>query len=114
MRCVVRTPESAHFDGEVTVAVLPATDGEIGILPKHAAMVCALGTGACRLTTDEGVLKFALSGGFSRVRDNVITVLTTRCETGSKISAEEAKKALEEAKGDDIPWARARLKAAGK
>jgi F-type H+-transporting ATPase subunit epsilon len=120
MRCVLRTPEAEHFNGDIRLAVLPATDGEIGILARHAAMVCALGTGACRLTTDKGVITFAMSGGFSRVHGDVVTVLTTRCEAGAEISEEEVRRSLEEARAADpgeekterLLWARARLAAA--
>lgn len=125
MRCILRTPEAELLDGEVVEAVLPATDGEIGILEGHASMILALGVGACRLKTSEETLTYALSGGFSRVHGNVVTVLTTKAEAGESIDRDEAAKALEEAKaaevtGDQareekrrgITWARARLDAA--
>lgn len=125
MRCVVRTPEGELFDGDVRMAVLPATDGEIGILSGHAAMVVALGVGACRLETEEGIRTYALEGGFSQVHQSVVTVLTTRAEDGATIDRAKAEKALAdlrtvEAKGpgarqeklEKILWARARLSAA--
>ena len=119
MRCIVRTPDAELLDGEVEMAVLPGSDGEVGILAGHAPMVLALGVGACRLKTPEGTISYALSGGFTRVHKNVVTVLTTRAEAGAGIDPEEAKKALAEAKGMEgkdkeqgIIWARARLAAA--
>ena len=124
MRCIVRTPELELLDGEVEMAVLPATDGEVGILKGHAPMILALGVGACRLKTREGALAYAISEGFCRVHKNVVTVLTTKAEAGETIDRDEAEKALAEAKAaeakgieahekkrESITWARARLAA---
>ncbi len=127
MRCVIRTPEAELYDGEVEMAVLPAVDGELGVLPRHASLILALGTGACRLKTKSGPAAFALSGGFSRVHKDVLTVLTTRCEPGAAIDRAAAEKGLADAKAapatgadarekkrDSITWARARLAAAAR
>src|SRR3972149_4292367 len=43
--CTVVSPEGILFSGEVAIAVIPALDGEVGFLPRHADYVTALGAG---------------------------------------------------------------------
>ena len=35
MRCTVATPTRALFEGEITYAGIPGTDGAYGVLPGH-------------------------------------------------------------------------------
>ena len=75
MRVTVIAPERAVYEGDAEAVVVPAFDGEVGILPKHAPFMTLLGHG--RMTVRQGDAKraFQVRGGFLQVvRDNVRVV----------------------------------------
>ncbi|MBI4512663.1 MAG: F0F1 ATP synthase subunit epsilon [Gemmatimonadetes bacterium] len=73
----VITPERKVYEGEATFAVVPAWDGEIGILHDHAPLLALLGSGTLRLETSKnGTLRFRVSGGFVQVVENEVAVLS--------------------------------------
>ena len=47
--CILATPDGAIFSGKARSIVVPAVDGELGILPRHAPLIGALGCGDQRL-----------------------------------------------------------------
>ncbi len=75
------TPESTVYEGEADMVVLPAWDGELGILRGHAPMMALLGKGELRVTRDGAVKTFFVSGGFMQVADDVVSVLSETAET---------------------------------
>ena len=89
----VVTPEGPLFSGEATFVAAPAWDGEIGILPRHAALIAALGTGDLRLhVVSEGaetVERFAVRGGFLQVLEDHVSLLVTQA-VGTEGLDEEA------------------------
>ena len=74
-RCTVLTPERIAFEGEIESAILPAHDGELGILPGHADFLGALGKGTARLRKPGGEQVLVLSGGYLRVTKGRLLVL---------------------------------------
>ena len=95
--CIVATPEGPVFDGKIRSLVVPATDGELGILPRHAPLVAALGSGELRLEEESGNKgRFFLSGGFVQVLDNRVTVLATEAEAIEAVDRREAEKSLQD------------------
>lgn len=74
------TPESTVYEGEADMVVLPAWDGEMGILRGHAPMMALLGEGELRVTRDGAEKKFYVSGGFMQVTDDVVSVLSETAE----------------------------------
>ena len=48
-QCTVVTPEQQVLDETVTQAILPAHDGQIGILTDRAPLLVKLGVGPLRL-----------------------------------------------------------------
>jgi len=71
----VVTPEKPVFDGEADMVVVPAHDGELGILPGHARLLSSLGLGSLRIRDGAMTVRWFLEGGFVQVRDNLVTVL---------------------------------------
>ena len=74
------TPEKTVFEDHADMVVLPAWDGEVGILRGHAPMMALLGTGVMRVTRNGAEETFHVSGGFMQVADNVVSVLSERAE----------------------------------
>ncbi|MFP4622910.1 MAG: F0F1 ATP synthase subunit epsilon [Gemmatimonadota bacterium] len=75
------TPQATVYEGEADMVVLPAWDGEVGILRGHAPMMALLGEGTMRVTLEEeGEQRFFVAGGFMQVADNVVSILSDKAE----------------------------------
>lgn len=99
LQCSVITPEEKVFESAATAVVLPAHDGQLGILHDRAPLLCELGTGTLRIdTADAGPREFYVDGGFAQVLNNEVTILTERAAAAENISRADAEKALAEAK----------------
>jgi F-type H+-transporting ATPase subunit epsilon len=91
----VITATSTVFDGEADMVLAPGSDGELGILPRHAPLLTTLDIGELRVrrnNVDEGIF---VGGGFLEVNANVVTVLADDAERSANIDesrAEEARK----------------------
>lgn len=100
MRVAVVTPDASFFDGEASAVVVPAWDGELGILPGHAPLIARLGHGVARVEAAQGQpkVRIAVYGGFVKVQDDLVTVLAGgAAKQPDKASVEEASKAVEKA-----------------
>ncbi|MCL5735143.1 MAG: ATP synthase F1 subunit epsilon [Actinobacteria bacterium] len=92
------SPWGLTFQGEVSMVVLPAVTGEMGILPRHAPLVAQLSIGRLRaLTPDERWLSFAVSEGFAKVQSNKVIVLADSAEEAGAIDVPRVQRALERA-----------------
>jgi F-type H+-transporting ATPase subunit epsilon len=103
---VVVTPEQQVLDETVTQAVLPAHDGQIGILTGRAPLLVKLGQGPMKLDGAQGgqgkPRVFYVEGGIAQMKDNRLTVLTQVAIPASEISAESARAELSEATAQRI------------
>lgn len=124
------TPERAVYEGDARFLVLPAHDGELGVLRDRAPLLVALGAGTLRIEEAGSERHYFLTGGFAQMVDNRLTVLAEHAEPTAEIDPEKARAELEEARAmpsevlDDpragerrqeaIARAEARLKAAGR
>ena len=85
---VVITPERQVIEETVDAVVIPAHDGEIGVLHDRAALMCELGIGQLRYTQAGQTRRLFVDGGFAQVFDNHVTVLTTRALPAEQVTAE--------------------------
>ncbi len=76
----VISPERKLFEGKAIFVVVPAFDGEIGILHDHAPLMALLGEGALRVETERGSQRFRVSGGFVQVMNNEVSILSETAE----------------------------------
>jgi F-type H+-transporting ATPase subunit epsilon len=97
IQCVVVTPERTWLDEVVDSVVIPAYDGELGVLPGHSPLIARLGYGELRTKTGESVHCYYVDGGFAQVRDDVVTVLTHRAIPAAQLDPGAATKELERA-----------------
>src|SRR6266511_2628315 len=101
LEVVVVSPARPIFEGQAKFVTAPAWDrvgggpslygtapqgqltvGQLGILPRHAPLVAALGSGVLRIGTEDGkVARFAVRGGFLKVGDDRVTILVDRAMT---------------------------------
>jgi F-type H+-transporting ATPase subunit epsilon len=95
----VITPDSIVVDTTATSIKIPAVDGLMGILPRHAAMVAALDVGLLSYREDSGAeCSLFVSGGFCEVRDNTVRVVSEAGERCEEIDEERAHEAEERAR----------------
>ena len=108
------TPERIVFEEEnVESLTVPGADGELTILPQHAALMTALKPGPVVMRRGGEEIDLALSGGFMDVRDDKIILLADTAERSDEIDqarAEEARQRAQEliaGHGTDVDFARA-------
>ena len=94
LRCIVVTPEQTALEQDAEFVALPLYDGEIGIAPGHSPLIGRLGYGEMRLKSGGATKTLYVDGGFVEVADNVVSVLTNRAVTASKVDAAAAETQL--------------------
>lgn len=112
----VVTPEKLVLSEEVQFVVVPAVEGELGVLRNHAPLVCGITVGVMRYTLPDGTRRnVAVGEGFMEVIDNEVKVLTETAEHGRDVDILRAKAAKEraerrlQAREDNLNYTRARL-----
>ena len=110
--------EREIFSGPVAVVFAPAVEGEVGIYPRHTAMITMLRPGEVRAVHPDGQEEaFYVSGGILEVQPHVVTVLSDtalRAEDVDEAAALAAKEKAEHSLADrqaniDFASARAEL-----
>jgi len=124
---VVVSPARPVWEGRAKSVNVPAAAGQMGIFPRHADLVAALGLGPLRIEREDGGTDFfAVWGGFLKVGGPKVVVLVDRAAKTSEIDQEKVEKELEETRKnlrapksdehfeellDRRMWCRTRLKA---
>lgn len=76
MTLEIITPETTLFQGTAKALQVPGTDGLLGILDHHAAMISTLKEGKIKITDEKGVETFfPINGGVVEVLNNKVIVL---------------------------------------
>jgi F-type H+-transporting ATPase subunit epsilon len=97
LRLVVVTPERAVLDEPATFVALPLYDGELGVLPGRLPLIGRLGFGELRLVNGNVVRRYYIDGGFVQIRNNVVTILTSKAVPASQLNLAAARAVLTEA-----------------
>ena len=70
------SPEGELFSGEASEVMAPASQGDLGILPRHAPLLTLLKPGEVRVKTPDGEdHHFFVGGGALEVQPQRVTVL---------------------------------------
>jgi F-type H+-transporting ATPase subunit epsilon len=112
--------EASVFSGLAELIIVPGEAGELGIYPRHAALLTRIKPGSVRLklpdqATDELIY---VSGGMLEVQPDVVTILADTAIRGAdldEVRALQAKQAAEEAmknRSSDIDYAQAQVELA--
>lgn len=99
LHCAIVTPEKSLLETEADRVIVPAHDGEVGILPGHARFLAKLGTGECRVTTGGKTTRYLVDGGFVQVAEDRVTILTDAASPIDEIDLRAARERVEDAKG---------------
>jgi len=91
LEVVVVSPARPIFEGDAHWVTVPAMDGQLGIWPRHAPIVAALGSGLLRIGQERGkVAKFAVRGGFLKVGGSKVTILVDSAVAEAEAGANKA------------------------
>jgi F-type H+-transporting ATPase subunit epsilon len=97
-QCVVVTPEQQALDESVSQVIIPAWDGEAGILTDRAPLLVKLGVGVLRVDLASGsTRRFMIDGGIAQMKSNRLTILTNEAVAAENIDAESARAQYAEA-----------------
>jgi F-type H+-transporting ATPase subunit epsilon len=96
------TPEKVAWSAPADMVVLPAFEGEMGVLAGHQSFLVQLKEGEVRVTENGGVRRFAVSGGFAEIKDDKVSLFAETAEMSEQIDRERAKQALERAKAEAV------------
>ena len=116
----VVSAEEQIFSGLAEVIVVPGEMGELGIYPRHTALMTRIKPGAVRIKRPDQEQEelIYVSGGMLEVQPNVVTVLADTAIRGADLDearALEAKQSAEEAmknRTTDIDYAAAQAELA--
>ena len=88
------------IEEDVDMLVAPASEGDVGILPRHAPLLTTLRPGMLKIKKDGAETDLAVSGGFLQVNQNRVLILADTAERAEEIDeqrAEEARRRAETA-----------------
>jgi F-type H+-transporting ATPase subunit epsilon len=89
------SPERLLLSKPVDMVVIPAAEGEMGVLPNHAPMIVLLRGGTIRLYQGTTVTEqLFVTGGFCEVTTTRVTVLATEATPVGELSKAEGQKRL--------------------
>ncbi len=94
------SPERELFHGEVDQVVVPGTDGEFGVLPRHAPLMSTIRPGALRIVNDGAERRIFVNGGFADVTPDGLTVLAEDAVDLADVDAASLEQELKDARED--------------
>jgi len=94
---IVTAEQTVLERNDVQRLIVPTMDGQITILPKHAALMAALESGEMVAHTPEGEVDMVVHGGFIQVARDIVTVLADAAERVEDIDEERAEAARQRA-----------------
>jgi F-type H+-transporting ATPase subunit epsilon len=103
------TPEGPAFVDEARMIIVPGSEGELGVLPRHAPLVAQLDAGETRIhKTDEDWVAFATGHGYFKIQKDTALVLVSSAELAAEIDVsaaerdrDDAQRRLEEAEANE-------------
>jgi len=98
LKLEIVTPNGVIFDAEVKQVNLPGSEGEFGVLPRHATLVSLLDTGVIVIEKADGSeVAVAINSGYVKVDEEKTTCIVDGAVALSGEGSDLAK-ALEDAK----------------
>ncbi len=93
LHVMIVTAQRTVFEGESEMVNAPGSEGQLGILPRHAPLLTTLGLGEMRVRQNGVDEPFYVGGGFLEVNSNVVTVLADDAERAEYIDEARAEDA---------------------
>lgn len=90
------SPARELFSGEVDHVIAPGTEGEFGVLAKHAPFMTTLKNGVVRvLDNGDTTMRLFVRGGFADVTSAGLTILAEEAVNLDSVSAEQIQKDMD-------------------
>jgi F-type H+-transporting ATPase subunit epsilon len=111
----VVTPARRVLSEPVNSVTVPGRNGEMQILPGHAALISELQTGVLAYNQGGATSRLHVSGGFVEISDDRVSVLAEIAERPEEIDVKRANEGKSKAqdllaKGTDIDFEKVRAK----
>jgi len=102
---LVTQEEKVFEEPEADIVLVPAVEGEMGVLPNHAPVLTTLSFGELIVRKGAAEERFAVYGGVVDVRPDKVVVLADLAESSFALDLEKAQEAREQARQalDDAP-----------
>ena len=97
IRCEIVSQDRTVFEGDVDIVVLPGSDGEMGILPKHSPILTTLKFGMIKVRKSGEEQLFTVAGGVAEIQPDIVTILADAAENIEEIDVERAEAARKRA-----------------
>ncbi len=95
------SPEKLLLSRDVDMVVIPASEGDMGVLPNHAPMIVLLRGGTVAIYTGAQVTdRLFVSGGFAEITPERCTVLADEAVPVSELSRGEGERRLAAAQAE--------------
>ena len=91
------TAERAALSEDVEMVLAPGTEGQLGILPRHAPLLTGLQAGELCYRKDGQLVSMVITGGFMEVVPTRVTVLADAAERAGDIDIARAEAARQRA-----------------
>lgn len=99
MHVNIVSAETQLFSGTAEIVVAPASQGEVGIHPRHTQMLTTLKPGEVRITKQGGEEEsIYVSGGILEVQPHMVTILSDTAVRATDLDEAAATEAMERAR----------------
>ena len=92
------SPESRLASVQATAVQLPGAEGDLTAMANHAPLITTLRPGIVKVTGDDGVKDYAVTGGFAEISPDGVTVLAEMAYTRHADNKRSIEAHLEEAR----------------
>ncbi|MCA9922236.1 MAG: F0F1 ATP synthase subunit epsilon [Anaerolineales bacterium] len=106
IRCEIVTQERSVFADDVDSVNLPGSEGRMGILPNHTALLTTLAFGEVIVKKGGVEEYFAIGGGFVEIQPDKVIILADSAEHAEEIDvnrAEQARTRAEQLMREGVP-----------
>jgi F-type H+-transporting ATPase subunit epsilon len=91
MHLDIVSAEQEIFSGAVNMVVVPAEEGDIGIMPRHSPLITRMKPGEVKVTNEgEDDQFFYVSGGILEIQPHVVTILSDTAIRARDLDEERA------------------------
>lgn len=99
LKLEIVTPDGMIFSNNVKSVVMPGTEGELGVLPRHASLITLLKAGAIDIEDLNGFHEVvAINWGYAKIDEDHVSILADGAVYVSGKNDGELSKSLENAK----------------
>jgi F-type H+-transporting ATPase subunit epsilon len=95
------SPERLLMDAEVNAVVVPGSEGDFMVLPRHGPMMTTIRPGVVQVTAEEGeATRLFIRGGFAEVTPKGLVILAEEAVDLADVSKSDLEGRLRDAEED--------------